>query len=55
MFIHVAPYRYLISDLYLSVSDIANPDLFTCSSLTFYLFITFFLQIVNMLNINGEI
>ena len=28
----VAPYRYLLPNLYLSVADIANPDLFVCSS-----------------------
>ena len=25
---HVAPYQYLLPNLYLSVADIANPDLF---------------------------
>ena len=30
MFNPVAPYRYLLSNLYLSVVDIANPDLFVC-------------------------
>ena len=30
----VASYRYLLSNLYLSVADIANPDLFACSSRT---------------------
>ena len=30
----VAPYRYLLPDLYLSVADIANPDLFACGSRT---------------------
>ena len=28
----VAPYRYLLPNLYVSVADIANPDLFACSS-----------------------
>ena len=28
VFNHVAPYRYLLPNLYLSVADIANPDLF---------------------------
>ena len=32
MFNPVAPYRYLLSNLYLSVADIANRDLFTCGS-----------------------
>ena len=35
MFNHVAPYRYLLPNLYLSVADIANPDLFVCSSRTY--------------------
>ena len=30
----VAPYRYLLLNLYLSVADIANPYLFACSSRT---------------------
>ena len=30
----VAPYRYLFPNLYLSVADIANPDLFVCGSRT---------------------
>ena len=30
----VAPYRYLLPNLYLSVTDIANPDLFACSGRT---------------------
>ena len=30
----VAPYRYLLPNLYLSVADIANPDLFVCGSRT---------------------
>ena len=30
----VAPYRYLLPNLYLSVADIANPDLFACVSRT---------------------
>ena len=34
MFNPVAPYRYLLSNLYLSVEDIANPDLFVCGSRT---------------------
>ena len=34
MFNPVAPYRYLLPNLYLSVVDIANPDLFTCGMLT---------------------
>ena len=34
MFIHIAPYRYLLPNLYLSVADIANPDLFACGSRT---------------------
>ena len=34
MFNHVAPYRYLLPNLYLSVADIANPDLFACGSRT---------------------
>ena len=32
MFNHVAPYQYLLPTLYLSVADIANPDLFACGS-----------------------
>ena len=32
MFNPVAPYQYLIPNLYLSVADIANPDLFACGS-----------------------
>ena len=31
---HVAPYRYLLPNLYLSVADIANQDLFACGSPT---------------------
>ena len=34
MFNHVVPYRYLRSNLYVSVVDIANPDLFACGSRT---------------------
>ena len=34
MFNPVAPYRYLLPNLYLSVTDIANPDLFACGSRT---------------------
>ena len=34
VFNHVAPYRYLLPNLYLSVADIANPDLFACGSRT---------------------
>ena len=34
MFIPVAPYRYLLPNLYLSVTDIANPDLFAFGSRT---------------------
>ena len=34
MFIPVAPCRYLLPKLYLSVADIANPDLFACGSQT---------------------
>ena len=34
MFNHVAPYRYLLHNLYFSVADIANPDLFACGSRT---------------------
>ena len=34
MFNPVAPYRYLLPNLYLSVADIANPDLFACGSRT---------------------
>ena len=30
----VAPYRYLLPNLYLSVADIANPDLCACGSRT---------------------
>ena len=30
----VAPYRYLLPNLYLSVADIPNPDLFVCGSQT---------------------
>ena len=30
----VAPYRYLLPNLYLSVADIVNPDFFACSSRT---------------------
>ena len=30
----VSPYRYLLPNMYLSVSDIANPDLLACSSQT---------------------
>ena len=30
----VAPYRYLLLNLYLSVVDIANPDLLACGSRT---------------------
>ena len=30
----VAPYGYLLSDMYLFMADITNPDLFACSSLT---------------------
>ena len=30
MFNHVAPYRYLLPNLYFSVVDIANPDLLAC-------------------------
>ena len=41
----VAPYRYLLPNLYLSVADIANPDLFACSSWTrFSLDITSFYE-----------
>ena len=29
-----SPYRYLLPNLYLSVADIANPDLFVCGSRT---------------------
>ena len=32
MFNPVAPYRYLLPNLYLSMADIANPDLFACGS-----------------------
>ena len=34
MFNPVAPYRYLLPNLYLSVADIANPYLFVCGSRT---------------------
>ena len=34
MFNPVAPYRYLLPNLYLSVADITNPDLFVYSSRT---------------------
>ena len=34
MLIPVAPYRYLLPNLYLSVEDIANPDLFVCGNRT---------------------
>ena len=34
MFNPVAPYRYLLSNLCLSVADIANPYLFACGSRT---------------------
>ena len=34
MFNPVAPYRYQLPNLYLSVADIANPDLFTCGGRT---------------------
>ena len=34
MFNTVAPYRYLLPNLYLSVADIANPDMFVCGSRT---------------------
>ena len=34
MFNPVAPYQYLLPNLYLSVADIANPDLFACNSRT---------------------
>ena len=34
MFIPVAPYRYLLPNLYLSVADNANPDLLACGSRT---------------------
>ena len=34
MFNPVAPYRYLLPNLYLSVVDITNPDLFGCGSRT---------------------
>ena len=30
MFNYVASYRYLLPNLYLSVADIVNPDLFVC-------------------------
>ena len=30
----VAPYRYPLPNLYLSVADIVNPDLFACGSRT---------------------
>ena len=32
--IPVAPFRYLLPNLYLSVADIANPDLFACGGRT---------------------
>ena len=38
MFNLVAPYRYLLPILYLSVTDIANPDLFACVSRTWISF-----------------
>ena len=31
VFNHVAPYRYLLTKVYLSVADIANPDLLACA------------------------
>ena len=34
MFNPVSPYRYLLPNLYLSVADIANPDLLACGSRT---------------------
>ena len=34
MFNPVAPYRYLLLNLYLYVADIANPDLLACGSRT---------------------
>ena len=34
MFNPVAPYRYRLPNSYLSVADIANPDLFACGSRT---------------------
>ena len=34
LFNPVAPYRYLLPNLYLSVADIAHPDLFACISRT---------------------
>ena len=34
MFNPVAPYRYLLPNLYLSMADIENPDLFACGSRT---------------------
>ena len=34
MFNHVTPYRYLLPNLYLSVADIANPDLLACGGRT---------------------
>ena len=34
MFNPVATYRYLLPNLYLSVADISNPDLFVCGSRT---------------------
>ena len=40
MFNPVAPYRYLLPNLYLSVADIANPDLFACSSCTWISLVT---------------
>ena len=34
VFNHIAPYRYLLPNLYVSVADIANPDLFACGGRT---------------------
>ena len=34
MFNPAAPYRYMLPNLYLSVADIANPDLLACGSWT---------------------
>ena len=34
MFNYFAPYRYLLPNLYLSVADIVNPNLFACGSRT---------------------
>ena len=34
MFNPVAPYQYLLPNLYLPVADITNPDLFACGSWT---------------------